>query len=680
MPKRLASLSVVTVLAAPCFAQPAARRPLALDDLDRVRVVRDPQVSPEGQWVAYTVTSVDAAADKDDSDVWMVSWDGARRVRLTSSPQSESKPRWSPDGRYLSFVSSRGGKPDQETAQVFLLDRTGGEAEKLTDFEGGVSDYAWSPDGRALVVVSEDPDPEVKRAASAPGDKKPKPLPIVVDRYSFKRDVTGYLGSRRAHLYLFDVASRKSEALTSGPHDERLPSFSPDGKSIAFVSKRSPADPDRSNNSDVFVMEAKPGAPARALTTWPGDDHQSAQSPPQWSPDGKWIAYLQGPLPREYAYGQAQLMVVEATGGAPRPLTASLDRPVSSPLFTPDGSALVFLVVDDRSVHVARVPTGGGAPERVVAGKRVVSGLAAARDGRLAVLAATSADLPEVHALENGQLRRLSRHNEWLDEVGLGATEEFTSRSADGTRVNGLLVRPPEFVPGRRYPTVLRIHGGPAGQDEHALSFERELLAAHGYLVVAANYRGSNGRGQAHQKAILADWANKEVTDLLGAVDHVVTQGLADPDRLGLGGWSYGGILTDATIARDGRFKAATSGAGSALQLSMYGTDHYILQYETELGPPWKNRDLWLKVSWPFFAVDKIKTPTLFLCGEKDFNVPLLGSEQMYQALRSLGVPTELVIYPGQFHGLTVPSYRKDRLKRYLDWYAKHMGSPASAR
>ncbi len=669
----LALALLASTLATATLADPAPRRPLSMGDLDRLKVVRDPQVSPDGAWVAYTVTSVDLAADKDDADVWMVSWDGARRVRLTSSPESETKPRFSPDGRYLSFLSPRGGKAEKESAQVFLLDRAGGEAQRATEVEGGVSDYAWSPDGKKLVLVVEDPDPEVKRAAEAKGDQKPKPKPIVIDRYRFKQDIEGYLGTRRSHLYLFDVESRKAEALTPDSFDEKLPAFSPDGKRIAFVSKRAGVDPDRSNNSDVFVMEVLAGAPARALTSYPGDDNDNASSPPVFSPDGKSVAYLQGPEPRDYAYGQDQLMVVPAAGGAPRPLTAALDRPVSSPKWTKDGSALTFLLVDDRSAYVARVAAAGGSVERFPTGQRVISGFAQGKDGRLAVLAATDAEPPEVYALENGTLRRLSRHNEWLDEVRLGSTEGFTSRSVDGTQVNGLLVKPPDFAPGRRYPTVLRIHGGPAGQDEHAFSFEREILAASGYLVVAANYRGSNGRGQAFQRAIAADWGGKEVMDLLGAVDHVVAQGLADPDRLGLGGWSYGGILTNYTIARDPRFKAATSGAGSSNQLSMYGVDHYIVQYETELGPPWKSRDLWLKVSYPFFEADKIKTPTLFLGGEKDFNVPLVGGEQMYQALRSLGLDTELVIYPGQFHGLTVPSYRKDRLERYVAWYDKYL-------
>jgi dipeptidyl aminopeptidase/acylaminoacyl peptidase len=302
-------------------------------------------------------------------------------------------------------------------------------------------------------------------------------------------------------------------------------------------------------------------------------------------------------------------------------------------------------------------------------------------DEAFAVLASTATAAPEVHALENGRLRKLTRQNDgWLDGRLLGTTEEFTSTSKDGTEVHGLIVKPPTYQPGRAYPTLLRIHGGPNGQDAHTFSFERELFAANGYVVVAVNYRGSNGRGNAYQKAIYADWGNKEVLDLLGAMDHVVKTGLADPNRLGIGGWSYGGILTNYTIATDGRFKAAISGAGSSNQISMYGTDQYITQYETELGPPWKSQDVWIKVSYPFFHADRIKTPTLFMCGEKDFNVPLLGSEQMYQALKSLNVDTELVIYPNQFHGITTPSYKKDRLERYLAWYDKYLKKDAAAK
>jgi dipeptidyl aminopeptidase/acylaminoacyl peptidase len=304
--------------------------------------------------------------------------------------------------------------------------------------------------------------------------------------------------------------------------------------------------------------------------------------------------------------------------------------------------------------------------------------MSAGTDGDVAVAAATDGEPPEVYAVDATGLRRLSHQNdEWLSGIGLAAVEEFTATARDGTVVNGLFSKPAGFVAGRRYPTVLLIHGGPSGQDDHSFDFEREILTAQGYVVLQVNYRGSSGRGSAFQKAIFGDWGHLEVVDLLAAVDGLVAKGVADPQRLGIGGWSYGGILTNYTIATDARFKAAVSGASSSLQTSMYGVDQYIVQYENELGLPWKNPEAWNKVSYPFWHADRIKTPTLFLCGEKDFNVPVVGVEQMYQALRSLRVDTQLVIYPGQFHGLTTPSYQRDRLERYIAWFDKYLKGAA---
>jgi dipeptidyl aminopeptidase/acylaminoacyl peptidase len=477
---------------------------------------------------------------------------------------------------------------------------------------------------------------------------------------------------------VFDLETRKGEAITLGAYDEQSPVWSPDGRSLAFVSNRAP-DPDRSGDSNVFVIEARPGAEPRPVTTFPGPDGGR----PAWSPDGQWIACLQGDEPRFYAYNLNKLTVVPAAGGAARVLTDALDRAVDSPVWwAADGQSLVFIVEDDRASYVARVAASGGAVEKLTGGRRIVSSLSLGKDGKTALLTATAAELPEVHALENGAFRRLSHQNDaWLSEVELGTTEDFTSKSKDGTVVNSLLTKPAGFKTGQKYPLLLFIHGGPNGQDEHSLSFDHELFAAQGYVVLAVNYRGSSGRGSAFQKAIYADWCNKEVIDLIGAVDEAIRVGVADPERLGLGGWSYGGILTDATIAVDQRFKAGVSGAGSSLQLTMYGTDQYILQYEQELGPPWKGLEPWLKVSWAFLHADRIKTPILFMCGEKDFNVPIAGSEQMYQALKSRGIDTQLVVYPGQFHGITTPSYTRDRYERRLAWYNKYLkpsGQPAS--
>jgi dipeptidyl aminopeptidase/acylaminoacyl peptidase len=666
---------VLALLLVSAGAVAQTKRPLKADDIYNLREVRDPQRSPDGKWVAYTVTTAVKETDKNNTDVWMVSWDGSQQIQITSTPDGESSPRWSPDGKYLSFVSSRMGA---KTGQIWLLNRGGGEAMKLTDVKGGVSDYAWSPDSKRLALVVEDPDPSAKDADETKDEKK-TPKPIVIDRYQFKADIRGFLRGERTHLQLFDIAAKKAEPLTTGSFNEEDPAWSPDGTRIAFLRRHGTGDVDRMPERDLFVIDARPGSAPRQLTKTTVEEH----GPVGWSPDGRHIAYLLGDEVKNSAYDQAQIAVVPAAGGAAKILTGTLDRPASSVGWSPDGGSVFFIVIDDRAQHLARVPAAGGRVERLIEGRRVVSNPSAGTDGHFAVLASTATEVPEVHALEGGKLRKLTRQNDtWIKEVALGTTEDFTSTSKDGTVVNSIIVKPAGFDAGKKYPLLLRIHGGPNGQDAHSFSFERELFAANGYAVISVNYRGSNGRGNAYQKAIFADWGNKEVMDLLGAMDAVQKLPWVDGGRLGIGGWSYGGILTDYTIATDTRFKAAISGAGSANQLSMYGSDMYITQYEQELGPPWKSQDLWIRISYPFFHADRIKTPTLFMVGEKDFNVPLAGSEQMYQALRSLGVDTQLVIYPGQFHGITIPSYKVDRLQRYLDWYNKYLmptTTPASA-
>jgi dipeptidyl aminopeptidase/acylaminoacyl peptidase len=650
----------------PASALPAGKRALKVDDMYRVRSVRDPQISPEGDWIAYVVGTLDSTRDRSNSDIYTVRWDGSRTVQMTYTPEGEGSPRWSPDGKYLSFVASRGDA--RSGSQIWLLDRTGGEAHKLTDLKTGVGEYEWSPDSKRILIVAQDTEP----SAQPPGadtSRAKTPKPIVIDRYHFKQDVTGYLGNRRSHIYVFDLDTKKTEQLTSGRFSESNASWSPEGKYIAFVSERS-QDPDRSNDSNIYMMESRVGAEQKQLTTWNGPDGGR----PAWSPDGKWIAYLQGSEPQYEEYSLNKLAIVSVDGGTPRILTASLDRPVSQPEFTKDGTGIYCLVADDRTEFLARVNVADGAVSRVVEGKRVVSDVVLGPSDKVAVLTGTESKPNEIYAVEKGTLRALTHENDaWLADVVLGTMDDFSARTKDGSEVHGLLIKPPTYKAGTRYPTLLRIHGGPNGQDAHSFNFERELFAANGYAVIHANYRGSNGRGADYQKAIFADWGNKEVLDLQAAVDYAISSGVADSTRLGVGGWSYGGILTDYMIASTTRFRAATSGAGVANVASFYGIDQYIYQYDFELGPPWKNQDVYLKLSYPFWHADKIKTPTLFLGGEKDFNVPVNGGEQMYQALKSLGLDTQLIIYPNSFHGITTPSYQKDRYERYLAWYSKYL-------
>jgi dipeptidyl aminopeptidase/acylaminoacyl peptidase len=654
---------LIGMLMVPALLHGQTKRRLVPGDIYRLKEVGSPAISPDGQWVAYTATTSDSVKDKRNTDIYMVSWDGTRTVQLTSSPDGESNPQWSPDNRYLSFVSSRG--EEEKGAQLWLLDRLGGEAQKVTDIKSGVDDYEWAPDGKRLVLVITDPDPD-----TASGKEKKTPKPIELDRWDFKRDYAGYLNRRRDHLYLFDLASRKPEQLTRGDFDDASPSWSPDGSQIAFVSKRA-AGSDRNDNWDLYLVAAQPGAEPRALTTFEGNDGGRGSGRPAFSPDGKWIAFLRGGDPKYWAYNNPRLSIVPAAGGETRVLTERLDRPVSEPAWAADGSAIYFLFDDDRTVPIGRVNVATGVVETVVKGQRGNGGLTIV-GGKVVVVTSTDHEPNEIGAVENGAVRRLSRHNDSLmTTIELGPVHRLDSKSRDGTSVGSLVYLPPGYRAGQRYPLALHIHGGPFGQDGHDFDLMRQVLAARGFAVLAVNYRGSSGKGEAFSRAIFADWGNKEVIDLLGAVDEAIAKGYADPERLVLGGWSYGGILTDYTIATDTRFKAGASGAGSALQLSMYGSDQYVYQYEQELGVPWKNPEAWMKVSYPFFKADRIITPTLFMGGEKDFNVPIIGSEQMYQALKSNGVDTKLVIYPGMFHGPTAPSHRYDIMTRYYTWWER---------
>jgi dipeptidyl aminopeptidase/acylaminoacyl peptidase len=491
----------------------------------------------------------------------------------------------------------------------------------------------------------------------------------------FKEDVTGYIGrDNKLQLYLCDVASGKLERLSDNREvNDFLPAWSPDGRQIAFARTRERVE-DTDGMMDIAVIEARPGAAPRTLV------RAYAPNFPRiaWSPDGRFVAYPQGRELKYYIYLHDELALVPAAGGAPRALTAALDRAVMSYDFSADGKAVTLLVEDDGVQYPARLDLGSLAIERLVARPIVVTAQSHA-GSHVAVVASDDATASEIYALEGKSLRRLTTHGDsWLRDVQLGASEDFSFRSRDGTEVHGMLVLPPGHVAGKRYPAILWIHGGPDLQDDHAVDLDsyqnrRQMLAAAGYVVFGINYRGSAGRGFEFARAIFADWGHREVEDLLAGVDALVARGLIDPQRLGIGGLSYGGMLTDYAIASDPRFKAAVSLAGSGNVLASYGVEQYLLWYNAELGPPWQNTELYLKLSYPFFHADRIHTPTLFMCGDRDFNVPVTGCEQMYAALRTLGVPTQLVIYPDQPHELTRPSFYKDRLERELAWFGKYL-------
>jgi dipeptidyl aminopeptidase/acylaminoacyl peptidase len=656
------------------------KRAITLDDLARLQRVGPPVVSPDGQWVVYTVSQVDTKEDKSQTHLWMVNWDGSVRLQLTFGKESAASPKFSSDGRYISFISSRPGPAKGD--QVWVMDRRGGEADQLTAItDQDIKGYEWSPDSKKLLLTlhpKHEPDPEE-------GKSPAPPKPIVIDRYHFKQDMQGYLRDNDWDaLYLYDVATKKTEKLTTDKNaNEEEARWSPDGAWIAFVSNHD-SDPDRSENTDIFVVEPKAGSAARKLTPWEGrDDGKLA-----WSPDSKSIAYKQGAKLELMEYSQDKPAVVTLDGKVSYP-AATLDRSVSEPIYASDGH-LSYLVADDRNQYPAEVELAGNGDKRLLDHQGTVLSWDFA-GGHTAVLYTDDTAPPEIYALEQGSMRKLSTQNDALiAELSLVPTQDIEFKGKDGNEAHGLLTKPQSGVPGDRssspgwktgtpVPLILFIHGGPNSQDEHSFDFLRQWLAAKGYAELNVNYRGSSGRGQAYAKAIAGDWGDLEVKDLLAGVDKAVAIGVADPDRLAITGWSYGGILTDYTVASTDRFKAAISGAGVAAPMSFYGSDQYILQYDNELGPPWKNLPLYLKMSYPFLEIDKrIHTPMMFMGGTADMNVPLIGGEQMYQALRSLGRPTELVVYPDQFHGFTRPSYIRDRYERWLAWWDKYLKPAAT--
>jgi dipeptidyl aminopeptidase/acylaminoacyl peptidase len=683
---------IVLALLVPIAAagQPATKapRPMAIADLFTFRDLHDPQISPDGQWVSYSVGSANLDEDKLVERIWMSPASGGEALPLTAEGVSSSHPRWSRDGKFLAFLSAR----DEGKTQVWILDRQGGEAQKLTDTPQDVEDFAWSPEGKRLVLVLRDPKPEELEAAQSKGkdnagkgkDKKPKtPKPWVVDRLQFKRDTVGYLDRRRTHLYLFDLARKSLTQLTSGDFDDNEPVWSPDGARIAFTSNRSLPDPDRSYNSDIWIVAADnqdKGALLTRVTSNPGEDSQ-----PAWSPDGGSIAYSSQLDAKLFQYATKNIAVAPAPApggkpGSPKILTRALDRMATQPRFSPDGKSIYFVADDDGTENLCLVELATEKITRPIGGRLMLYDYSLSNSGEVAAQISTRDRPSEIFTLPQGRLTRITHANDAvLAGLRIAEGEYVKFKSKDGTTVSGYLYKPLDSVSGKKYPAILRPHGGPVWAYYAEFEYLAQLLAANGYVVLFPNPRGSTGYGEDYCKAIWADWGNKDFQDDMAMVDYAVAQGIADPDKLGVGGWSYGGISTDFIIGRTQRFKAAISGAGAAEFVSLYGHDQYQKDYFTELGYPWDHPEVWTKVA-PFYRVKEITTPALFMGGNIDWNVPILGGEQMYQALKALGRDTQLVVYPGEYHEFTVPSHMEDRLKRYLAWYGHYVkGDPAPA-
>ena len=493
--------------------------------------------------------------------------------------------------------------------------------------------------------------------------------PYVIDRMQFKRDYRGYLDRRRTHIYVYTPGDDAPVQVTHGDYDDTDPVWSPDGSSIAFVSDRSD-DPDLNYGTDIFVVNVDDAAhPLTQITSNEGRDYS-----PVFSPDGKRIAYVTstGPDVGGSALTPTKYLAITDIDADQREiLTPELDRNVSGPSFTEDGRDIYFRLEDSGSNQLARVRASGGDVVREVGGEVSVRDYSMA-DGVIVVSLADATSPSELYAYD-GDLARLTEvSGESLAGISRAVVEKRRFESRDGTEVEAFFVKPVDYQEGRSYPTILWLHGGPASQFNWGYNETAQLFAANGYAVILPNPRGSTGYGAEFAHGTVAAWGENDYDDVIAAIDHGIEIGLVDPARTGVGGWSYGGILTNYVITQTTRFQAAMSGASLGLVTSNYGHDQYQLMYELEFGLPWENPELWAELS-PFNKVESITTPTLWMGGEVDWNVPINNSEQMYIAMKRLGRETQLVVYPDEHHGIRRPSFQRDRFERWIAWFDRYL-------
>ena len=627
-------------------------------DVYKMEAVSRPKISPEGSWILYSQSKIDAAKDRSVSKLYMMSSDGKETITLTEQTKGVGNYQWSPDGKYISYLTK--GRDEDKGSQIFLMDRRGGEGVQLSDIKGEINDYVWFNNGKKMIVV-------VKDFNYADTAKSKIRTPYEMTRYKFKQDNEGYLDNRKTHIYLLDMATKKLDTLTSGNYNESSVAISADDSMITYVSNVS-ENPDKNSNTDLFLLKLTKGATPLQLTNYKG-----ANTNPVFSPDNSKIAFLQSSSERNFdMYDITQLGIYDLKSKTISIVSKNYDRAFSSIAWSVDGQSILSLIEDDRKQNLVQFNIQTQQPTLLTNEMGVYSSMDMNDKGDMVLLFANLATPNEIYSYQNKTTKRLTHlQDAFVASLKKGYHKGFQSTSSDGTIVSSILHLPDSGA--KNLPLILFIHGGPVAQDDYAFDMTSRIYAQAGYAVATVNYRGSSGRGVAFTSAIYADWGNKEVKDIIGAADYLIKEGIADPNRLGIAGWSYGGILTNYTIATDKRFKAGVSGAGSSLMMSVYGSDQYIAQYEEELGKPWENPKKWEALSYPFYKVKEIKAPVLFMASQADFNVPVIGAEQMYQAFKSEGIPTELIIYPNQNHGIRVPSYIVHRHNAHINWFNKYL-------
>ena len=652
-----------------------AGRGMAPEDLTRILFVTDAQISPDGRRIAFVVTTLSDERDEYLSNIWIVGTAGGEPHRFTAGPRRDLEPRWSPDGTRLAFLSERAPK---DKLQLYVMPADGGEPIKLTALENGVGSAVWSPDGARLAFVSavggqREPESEEEKRKSRPAR--------VITSVKYRFNGEGFVYDRRPHVFVVSTEGSAPTQITEGDFIDADPVWAPDGDSIVFASARH-AERDDDDASDLWRVAAKGGTPQRLTTT------DGPVMLPAFSPDGRSIAYLA--RPGRNAYGRnVRLYLVPSDGGGARAtcLTDALDRSCGAlhvrPLWSPDGRSIVVAAEDRGDVGLWRVAASGGDPlARIVAGERALNGFSSSADGRQLAFAASCpvapAEVFTCHA-DGGDERGLTALNRaWTDTVTLSAPERFRFTRA-GFELDVWVMRPAGCVAGRRYPTLLNIHGGPHAQYGHNFFDEFQVYAGAGYAVVYTNPRGSQGYGEAFAQAVVGDWGGGDYADVMAALDEAVARhSFIDPDRLGVLGGSYGGFLTSWTVGHTPRFKAACSERAVNCQYTMFGTSDIGHSFNVvELGGPmpWEDMARYIERSPLTYAKDVV-TPLLIIHSEDDLRCPIEQGEQLFVALKKLRREVRFIRFPGENHEMSrsgKPRHRLERFRHILEWFATYL-------
>jgi dipeptidyl aminopeptidase/acylaminoacyl peptidase len=665
------------------------KRRISAEDLYRIQLISSCAISPDGRHVVFCVHRVERKTEKKYSNLWIVPTDGGRPRQFSRGDQQDTQPKWSPDGTEIAFISNRG---DEKQAQVYIIPFYGGEARQLTNVKGTIGDFDWSPDGKQLVFTLRKKDrEEIERDK----DEQKRNLGFVsrhITRVFFKEDEVGFLPKERWHIWTVNTRNGRTVQLTEGQvYDEYGPCWSPDGKEIAFCSNRT-KDPDLDPEAiDLFVMGVG-GGEFRKIETPPGPKES-----PRFSPDGKWLAYY-GREGKGQWWKQTRVWVVPSDGSRrAKNLTAHFDFNVSSwtindmggsppmmpPTWSNDGNTLYFQVAHHGNTVLNSISLDGDDKSltTVIGDKGVVGSLNFSRDQRK--LAHFHADMMNpgqvwVRSMATGASRKLTRVNEnILRALDLGEVEEVWLKGMPNNDVHGWILKPPGFDEMAKYPSILEIHGGPLVQYGNYFMHEFYYLAAHGYVVYFCNPRGSQGYGEEHAKAISNNWGTADYEDLMAWADLVGKKPYIDRERMGVTGGSYGGYMTNWIIAHTDRFKAAVTQRCVSNLISMWGSSDFNWVFQEVFGDesPWENFENYWRQS-PMKSIGNAKTPTLVIHSEQDLRCAVEQGEQVFVALKKLGVDTEMVRFPDEPHGLSRggrTDRRIERLKHILRWFDRYL-------